>query len=51
MFYKNVKRKAELQAIMYAADELKQSVLLETSTAAEIYQKRKASLLNETEST
>ena len=48
---KNNKRKAELQAIIDVADELKQSVLLETSTAAKIYQKRKASLLNQTEST
>ena len=42
MFCKNVKRKAELQPIIYVADELIQSVLLETSTAAEIYRKRKA---------
>lgn len=51
MLCKNNKRKAELQAIIDVADELKHSVLLETSTAAKIYRKRKASLLNETEST
>ncbi|KAJ7391492.1 hypothetical protein OS493_018539 [Desmophyllum pertusum] len=47
----NVTRKAELQAIINVAEELQNSILLETSTAAEIYKKRKASLLNQKETT
>lgn len=46
---KNRTKKAELRAIVDVGHELQKSILLETSKAAEIYSKRKASLLNEKE--
>ena len=53
MFCNNNKRKAQMQAVIIidVAEELKESVLLETSAAAKIYRKRKAFLLNQTEAT
>ena len=51
MSCKNRTRKAELQAVVDVGEELKKSILLETSKAAKIYSKRKASLLNEKEAT
>lgn len=47
----NKTRCAELWAVVDVAMELQKSVLLETSTAATIYKKRKASLTNKEEST
>ena len=46
----NKTRYAELWAVVDVAMELQKSILLETSTAASIYKKRKASLLNKKES-
>lgn len=46
----NKTRHAELWAVVDVAMELQKSILLETSTAAAIYKKRKASLLNKEES-
>ena len=51
MFCKSSKRKAQLQAVIDVAEELKKSVLLETSTATELYRNRKSLLLNQTEAT
>lgn len=51
MCCKNRTRKAELQAVVGVGEELQKSILLETSKAAKIYSKRKASLLNEKEAT
>ena len=47
----NKTRCAELWAVVDVAMELQKSVLLETSTAATIYKKRRASLTNKEEST
>ena len=46
----NKTRYAELCAVIDVAMELQKSILLETSTAAAIYKKRKASVLNKEES-
>ena len=46
----NKTRHAELWAVIDVAMELQKSILLETSTAASIYKKRKASLTNKEES-
>lgn len=51
MCCKNRTRKAELQAVVGVGEELQKGILLETSKAAKIYSKRKASLLNEKEAT
>jgi len=47
---RNKTRYAELWVVVDVAMELQKSILLETSTAAAIYRKRKASLLNKKES-
>ena len=46
---RNKTRYAELWAVIDVAMELQKSILLETSTAAAIYKKRKASLTNKAE--